>query len=340
MHDAFINQPKMKIKMCKFTVDWLVNNTVVKVFNPVTFEGYQRQIDEKHANKIVNYILNSDFYLPSSIICSTEENEELTMNTKLSIVDGQHRIEAFRLIRENHPKKYDEIKDYEVSVIVLISPDEKDEIDTFITINKTSKTVDTSLAFVLKNLKNKGSNSSEDIDISRREYMAVEVARELNSDNEYKWWYNKIKYEGPTKNTYELITLNAFVKSLRSYLGCLEKSNVVMCKWDNNVNPSDIVEKVKSVASLLEYTWDCVYLKWKEIDSADNEERRIIQGPIGFTAINRYMSYLLKKGSFSFISMDEYKLFVKQAINEIEIDGNNWKKERCTQSFHLSQDIM
>ena len=40
----------------KKTVDWLVNNTIVSVFNPINFTGYQRQIDNNHCKKIVEYL--------------------------------------------------------------------------------------------------------------------------------------------------------------------------------------------------------------------------------------------------------------------------------------------
>lgn len=328
MHKQTIKQRKMKIEMYKYTVDWLVNNTKVKVFDPITFKGYQRKIDDNHARKIVKYIMDTEFYFPTSIICSIEEltNED----SKLSIVDGQHRIEAFKIIKEEYIDKYDEIKDYEIPVIILVSPDEKDEIETFITINKTSKTVDTSLAYVLKNMKNKNTGSSDDIDISKREYMAVEVAKKLNDNKEYSWWFGKISYEGPTKNTYELITLNAFVKSMRAYLNHLEKCGVISCQWTNS---DEIDEQVNKVADLIQKTWTYVYEKWPEIDNTDNEDRRIIQGPIGFTTLNRYMITILKENDMRFTSVREYTNFLYKAIYDISVKGTSWKKGELYSKF-------
>ena len=60
-------QGDSSIIQTKKTVDWLINNTRVKVFNPMTFEGYQRNIDEKHCDQIVSY-LSEEFFLPTSII--------------------------------------------------------------------------------------------------------------------------------------------------------------------------------------------------------------------------------------------------------------------------------
>ena len=36
----------------KKTVDWLVNNTNVWQFDPLTFEGYQRKLEVNHWKKI------------------------------------------------------------------------------------------------------------------------------------------------------------------------------------------------------------------------------------------------------------------------------------------------
>ena len=175
-----IFQEKNRIIQTKKTVDWLVKNTRVNVFNPITFEGYQRSIDKKHCEKIVSY-LQRDFFLPTSIICACKNS--YTEEEKLYIVDGQHRVHAFQLLKEQNPERYNEIRDKELSVIVLEKVQEEVEIDTFITINKTSKKVDTSLAYVLKNKINYN-RASKDISISKREYLSVELASILNNSEE------------------------------------------------------------------------------------------------------------------------------------------------------------
>lgn len=46
----------IKLIQTKKTVDWLINHTEVRVFDPVKFSGYQRKIDLKHRAKIVNFL--------------------------------------------------------------------------------------------------------------------------------------------------------------------------------------------------------------------------------------------------------------------------------------------
>lgn len=69
MDSIFIKQDENHIVITSKSIDWLVNNTSVSVFDPVSFQGYQRQIDENHCLKIVGY-LKSSCFLPSSIICA------------------------------------------------------------------------------------------------------------------------------------------------------------------------------------------------------------------------------------------------------------------------------
>lgn len=59
-----INQGTANIIQTKKTVDWLVDHTKVNVFDPMTFQGYQRSIDKKHCDKIVAY-LSKEFFLPT-----------------------------------------------------------------------------------------------------------------------------------------------------------------------------------------------------------------------------------------------------------------------------------
>jgi len=81
------------IESINMTIDKLIGVTVVDVFDPQTFKGYQREINEKHVSKIEKYITEEfkkgNFLFPSPIICSLREDETLY------IVDGQHRVQAF-----------------------------------------------------------------------------------------------------------------------------------------------------------------------------------------------------------------------------------------------------
>lgn len=311
-----VNQKKdVNLFATKKTVDWLVNNTEVSVFDPVSFTGYQRQINKGHCQKIVDFLC-VDFFLPTAIICATDEkfNEE----SRLRIVDGQHRVNAFRMLREEHKDRYDEIKDKEVPVIVMERVDERAEIDTFITINKTSKKVDTSLAIVLKNKINKYANS-DDLSMPRAEYLAVEVALKLLSDPDCELWYDKILLEGSTKNTPQLITLNSFVKSTRTLINNMVKKKLLVLDWRTKEEINGYISICQEVIMAI---WNSVAVRWGDLFNGDLEKRRIIQGPIGYSSMNRLVNILLDK--YCSVSLDDFKEVIESKIRHISMDEKYW----------------
>ena len=299
------------------TVDWLVSHTEVAVFDPITFQGYQRQIDSKHCDRIVDFLKKDDFFLPTAIVCAVNGN--LNENTVLRIVDGQHRVKAFEMLQQCDIDRYEQIKDFEVPVIILVDVDETTEIDTFITINKTSKKVDTSLALVLKNKINKYSNP-DTLSMSKAEYIAVELAQELCFNEMLpSMWTNRILFEGSPKNTYQLISLNAFVKSTRQLLNKLHRNNLISLSWTT----SDELDKcLNDSRDLILSIWQTIRNRWPKLFGAYIEDQRIIQGAIGFSAFNRVVMHLIDHGSIR----DVESLCTKfsSAIGTISIPEEKW----------------
>lgn len=330
-----INQGSAKVIQTKKTVGWLIDHTHVNVFDPLNFTGYQRSIDAKHCEKIVDY-LTHDFFLPTSVICASRNKYE--GEDDLYIVDGQHRVHALRLIRERNPERYNQIKDYELSVIVLDKAEEEVEIDTFITINKTSKKVDTSLAFVLKNRLNYA-RASKDISISKREYLAVELATVLNGIGEKKseLWENKILFEGAARQTPQLISLNAFVISMRSLIFYLQKYDIICQDWNNK---EELNECIDLLYKIIDKIWLEIRDKWSELFDTDLEKRRIIQGSIGFSSINKYLIQNLK---YENSKMTEEKFISKacmwiQAVmfpSKIWLPGGEFSKYSSAAGFSI-----
>lgn len=337
-----IIQGESRIIQTKKTVDWLVHNTQVKVFNPITFEGYQRSIDETHCEKIVSY-LSKNFFLPTSIICASREI--YSPEQKLYIVDGQHRVHAFGLLKQRNPERYEQIRNNEISVIVLEQVEEDVEIDTFITINKTSKKVDTSLAYVLKNKINYN-RASRDIGISKREYLSVELASFLNapSNNTDDFWEGRISFEGiPTKQSSQLISLNAFVKSMRAFLGCLEKYKIIRLNWDNQ---NELNECIRAIEHITNSVWYEVRNKWPELFDSDLEKRRIIQGSIGFSSINRFLIQCLKKQNTDMsidLFIDQVAIWIRSVhySSRVWLPGEAFSKYSSEAGFSIiAQELM
>lgn len=302
------------------TVDWLVHNTKIAVFDPIEFSGYQRKIDHKHVDKIVHFITR-DFFMPSSIICALDDI--YSEDAVLRVVDGQHRVEAFKKLKKANSEEYNKIMDKQISVVVIEKSNIYLEIDTFITINKTSKKVDTSLAYVLKSKLNK-SRSSSDLNFSRREYLGVEVAYEINFRRENSLWFNTISFEGNPKENQQLISLNAFVKSLRSLFFALEKTGLFELSWKTQ---SEIDSLIHDASNIVDYIWECVSKKWKDQFLMDLSKRSIIQGAIGFNAINKsIISVLLEEGD-KIKDKKDLMIFLDSLISSFDIDSINWEQK-------------
>lgn len=302
------------------TVDWMVKNTQVRTFNNINFTGYQRKVNENHVLKIVDYLKKNDFYLPTSIICASDE--KVTNETKLSIVDGQHRVEAFKKLKEIDYNKYLEIKDYELSVIILEKPSEALEVDTFITINKTSRKVDTSLAYVLKSKINKGTNSSN-LMLTKIEFLAVELAIKINREDNYIW-KNKILLEGnPTKISYETISLNSFVKTTRVLINYLNKYSSEEFNWDNDDKLNDIITNIEKIYLNM---WNEIQLKWSNLFSNRNINDTVLQGAIGVSSLNKYIIMQLKSLETKKYSLDELNNLFCKWIRNLNISENLWYK--------------
>lgn len=299
------------------TIDWLVNNTYVSVFNPITFVGYQRQIDESHCQKIVNY-LKTESFLPTAIICACDDSFSEDIN--LRIVDGQHRVKAFEMLKLSEPHRYDEIRNQQIPVIVMVGVQLNTEIQTFITINKTSKKVDTSLAYVLRN---QLSAPGENMLMSRAEYIAVEVARILNDDEKNALWYGRILYEGSVKRSNCYISLNAFVKASRVLVNTINQIGFIDLNWNCYTSIDDVLGIAHNTADLIHFIWDTVYQRWPELRETTFEEKQILQGSIGFTAITRALIKRIKQGS---VSADVIMPFIHQTIMDFSVPYTKWTK--------------
>jgi hypothetical protein len=58
-----------------------------------------------------------------------------------------------------------------------------------------------------------------------------------------------------------------------------------------------VKKNIDDFYSIMKCIWDGVKNKWPVLFNSDIEKLRIIQGSIGFTSINRFISKKLKKSS-------------------------------------------
>lgn len=314
----------------KITVDNLLNNICLDIFDPLSFTGYHRTVPFEEYRSLMEYLAEY-FYLPTSIICASRKTDD--SNSKLHVVDGHRSIYALQAIKDQLLSRYNKIKNYEVSVILLEDISESDEIDTFININQNS-IEDKSLAYVRKN-RIKYENSNIDLNHSRREYLSVELAHILNED--YKrtegLFINKISYDETTHNAYQLIDLHSFVRSIRSLIADLENHHAIELKWDTQ---EDIFNCLDQLVVIHNQIWRSVFYRWPKLFDSNIQRCSVIQGTNGYRSINKFLSLKMDQSNIDFNEAD-FETTIVNWIKSIHIPYNYWLPEESFAQYTYSQ---
>ena len=130
---------------------------------------------------------------------------------------------------------------------------------------------------------------SGNLTIPKLDYLAVELAVKFGEND---FWQNRISFTGPPSNKGpETISLNAFVKATRRLIGQLEKKRIISIEWNNKEEIDQCVERVEKIMNNL---WATVIEKWPNLFSSEFEKLRIIQGPIGYSSITRFIANEIK----------------------------------------------
>lgn len=213
-----LKQKGIQLYLIKLTVEELIRNSSVVLFNPETGEGYQRPPIPSHYKRFAEYLRKNDrVLLPLGVLTATdpdriEVNGLMKIRGPLRIVDGQHRLEGFKHLALNNPTKYQEFKEFElpVTIMVIDKDHEVDEIDTFINLNSKAKKISTDLAIRLRHERRKEKHYTRDLN-EIIEDIAIKVTKNLNSDRNSPWF--KAITMAPDERG-RIISLNAFRKSL------------------------------------------------------------------------------------------------------------------------------
>ena len=115
--------------------------------------GYQRVLNETRAKRLAKYLISGldagDSFIPTSIFMATDkelkfypENNTLEIDVSeigpFSIVDGQHRVEGFRIAATEDKR----IEEFEIPVNIAVSLSGLAQMAHFLIVNTTQKSVD------------------------------------------------------------------------------------------------------------------------------------------------------------------------------------------------------
>ncbi len=310
--------------LISLSIDELIENTRVEYYDPNNnTNGYQRPLIPSHYRKISQYLQNSkNPILPTAILTAvdpgqvTPENEQVLINGKLRVVDGQHRIAGFRHLRSIDEKAFSKVRNYSISTIIMeISQENKIyEIESFININKTSKPVSTDLAIQLREKirRNNIKRLEEEMNLS----IATNICNNLNSNGQ-SIWYQHIKL-GDDNNKGKTISISAFLNS-------------ILCVVDNYLELNADIENfnqyertINILTEFIEDAWKKIKEKWPICFKNENESGNIrynIQKGIGVYPLHEILGESLKLANGN---LDEGIDNFNKILIDSKVEQYNW----------------
>lgn len=308
---------KLTMYMVSMTIDELINNTEVSIYDPIKETGYQRSPIKGHYLKITKYLkIEEEPVLPPQILVALEkeniikERNKINLNGKMRLVDGQHRVEALKVLKEKHPERYKELADMEFPV-TIISVKERDsylESETFYNVNKLGKTVETNLAL---NLMNK-IKEKQGKDLSVKEKCVVVVNKLKN--NKTSFWYGKIR-GGNEPRLGRTVSLNLFSNSIRK----------IMEEFSDT--------EINKIVETLEGAWRIIEKKWLKA-CKNPKEFNILKG-IGVSPLHIVLkeSLVIKNNKVNIKStLKNFEI----VINSSQVTDEYWRIGGVLSSFNSS----
>jgi DGQHR domain-containing protein len=284
--------------------------------NDIEAPGYQRAPDQKRIEKIKNYIQveTSQPIFPTTLLVNSRKSlnfksdngdvGELVIDQQLFVIDGQHRIEAFKDMANNEElrSKYGYV---ELPIVIMSNFDYKEEVEQFFVINSRQRTIKTDLAQRIYLEICKSDMSTKLIsDKDKWQGLAATIVDSLN-DNPESIWYKLIELPNDDKDVRKerLISQNYFIKSLRPFFSGASK------RWDysseSSKNGSSIVEES---SLLLEKYWRMMKSIYPE--AFLEKKKSILFKTVGVVSMHMVLAEYLSKNP---------KLPIETAISELKL---------------------
>jgi len=315
-------------------------------------KGYQRSPQQSRINKIKDYLqievenpifptailvnarkpLNFERFEIQSKKYGKEKSDfgKLTINQTLYVIDGQHRIEAFKDImqRKELASRYDYI---ELPIVILSNFGYKEEVEQFYVINSRQKTIKTDLAQRIFMEISKDDIGTKLIKETNKWQMpAITVVDALNADVESEW-YELISLPDDDKDMRKerVISQNSFITSLKPFfVGSRQRWNYTSNKFENG---SKIVKECKK---LIDSYWKMIKNVWPEC--FENKKKFILFKTIGVYSLHivlaDYMNGHPNLNEKDIISEIEKLLIIARAENRFTPNfwevGNAIARER------------
>lgn len=293
-----LRQNEFNMYLISLNVIELIMNTTVEYFDSTNNEGYQRPLVTAHYRKIARYLQENDkSILPPAILAAVDptqispNGDKIDIKGQMRIVDGQHRIEGIRYLKQIDSEAYNRIINYEFPVILMVisKTNRIHEINTFININSLGKKVKTDLAVQLKEKIRKSVgfgdyNNLKEIINS----IATQISEELNKSKDCVW-SNNIRL-GDDNSIIKPISINSFNRSIIRII-----DNYIKFKPKPS-NESDILKYKNEIGYIIKESWQAIAKRWNKcfIENSVNSKYNIQKG-IGVFPLNILISDAVKE---------------------------------------------
>lgn len=292
--------------------------------------GYQRFPDQKRIDKVKNYIQveSARPTFPTSLLVSARsplsfnatagDYGELTINQQLFVIDGQHRIEAFKDM-----VKVDELKAkygyMELPIVILSNFKYSEEVEQFFVINSRQRKIKTDLAQRIYLELSKEDIKTELVpEKDKWQVVAAKIVDSLNRDP-LSIWYQLIELPNDEKDVRKerLISQNYFIKSLKPFFtGATMRWNY---SKDTSYNGRD---PLKECPPLLEAYWKAIRQVYGE--AFIDKKKYVLFKTVGVVSLHMVLAEYMKR--YPAQSQDEQIQGVK-ALLEYARDKNKFTSE-------------
>jgi len=298
----------------------LLPRAVIPYRDTLKKEGYQRRPQETRITRFANDLKTRGTDVPTSILLNIREKShfvlndigsdgdrwlEVDHNAKFFVVDGQHRVLAFKKLFDEDDGKW---IDYKLHFVLMLGATATEEMNQFYVVNTTAKSVKTDLALdLLKQRSDADGKIMEDL-IKRGQDWKVEAQEIVDSlFAKSPVWKGKIQLANAEKKE-TIIPAASFINSLKAPL---TKSAVFQ--------KSNFAKRVK----ILDSYWSGIRKSLREAFDGDPRHFALQKG-IGVTAMHEILPTVIEiirsKGD-SVVDSDAYEEIMTGTLAKLEGDN-------------------
>lgn len=300
----FFEQFELKMMLLSMSVDFLVEHSEVAVYTENKNEnGYQRPLNPTHYKRISKYLTSEpNPILPTTILAATENYsiikdysddnlKTISLESKFRLVDGQHRVEAFRYLKRTSKSDYDTLKDIKIPVTLLMIESEQKiyEVRTFVDINKKGKKVSTDLAIMLKDKiqKEQIKNNNKFNEINDMiDFVATKVTLRLEEEEDSVWFHAITK--SPLDRN-RIVSINTFNRTIKPII----KKEIMERNNGENLDENMAILIITSLKQEIDGYWTTIAKKWPQCFMSEEKKfskEYIIQKTLGVEMLHKFFN--------------------------------------------------